>query len=251
MGTLSCLKRTTQLEHNHVEPIDLLFKCFFCFCFFFFILEMLSKVPFFDYEIPAAQNSYALCKVRVYLHLLLIKVTQVGRRNSFETEEKMEGSGMQDSGIREGEVLIISFLSHPNKAEVLVQPRTSREVHRGIAPGLSRYSLFYQSKPKLFNTLDDLEKRKWGETCEECLQTLSSHSTLEFSLSLDRAEYCKQSYMTANVGGSRKNTLVMLQWKNRSCESVQYSFTNDLIFYFRSLTLLSLSICHQKYLLLL
>ena len=57
---------------------------------------MLSKVSFFDYEIPTAHNSYALCKVRVYIHLLLIKATQVGRRNSFETstEEKMEVSGM-------------------------------------------------------------------------------------------------------------------------------------------------------------
>ena len=72
--------------------------------------EMLSKVSFFDHEIPTAQNNYSLCKVCIYLNLLLIKITQVGRRNRVKAEEKRERSGIRNSEIQEGEVLKISFL---------------------------------------------------------------------------------------------------------------------------------------------
>lgn len=64
--------------------------------------EILSKVSFFDHEIPTAQNSYALCKVCIYLHLVLIEITQDGRRNRVKAEEKMARSGIRDSGIVTG-----------------------------------------------------------------------------------------------------------------------------------------------------
>ena len=52
--------------------------------------EILSKVSIFDHEIPTAQNSYALCKVSIYLNLFLIEVNQVGRPNRVKAEKKIE-----------------------------------------------------------------------------------------------------------------------------------------------------------------
>ena len=72
--------------------------------------EILSKVSFFDHEIPTAQNSYSLCKVCIYLNLLSIEISQVGRRNRVKAGKKMERSGIRTSGIQEGELLTISFL---------------------------------------------------------------------------------------------------------------------------------------------
>ena len=92
--------------------------------------QMLSKVSIFDHEIPTAQSSYGLCKVSIYWNLLLIEITQVRRRNRVEREEKMAVSDIRDSGIREAEVLTISVLSHPYKAQVSAQSRTWGEIRR-------------------------------------------------------------------------------------------------------------------------
>ena len=62
--------------------------------------EILSKVSFFDHEIPTAQNSYSLCKVCIYLKLLLIEVTQVGRRNRVKAEEKWKDMALGPAGYR-------------------------------------------------------------------------------------------------------------------------------------------------------
>ena len=100
--------------------------------------QMLSKVSFFDHEIPTAQNSYALCKVSIYLNLLLSEITQAHKRKRVKRQEKMVGSDTRDSGTQEAEVLTILVLSHPYKGQVS-ESKTWGEIHNCIATALFRY----------------------------------------------------------------------------------------------------------------